>query len=78
MVKKKEIESKQIRFFVGYAGWDPKQLDKEMKDKSWIITDTNPSIIMNPDTDELWAKVIKLLGGEYTQMANYPEDPQLN
>jgi putative transcriptional regulator len=78
LLKKDEIKPNEIRFFVGYAGWDPEQLDKEMKENSWIVAEPKISMIMDPDTDGLWPKVIKSLGGEYSMMANYPEDPQLN
>ncbi len=78
LIRKQEIKQGQIRFFIGYAGWDPRQLETEMKEKSWIITTPVINTIMNPLTENLWPKVIKSLGGEYTLMANYPEDPQLN
>lgn len=78
LIRKKEIGYDQIRFFVGYAGWDAEQLDKEMKENSWIVTEPKINVIMDPKANELWPKVIRSLGGEYKMMANYPEDPQLN
>jgi putative transcriptional regulator len=78
LISNKEIESDQIRFFVGYAGWDANQLQKEMKEGSWIVTNAEINTLMDPHTKDLWPKVIKSLGGEYKMMASYPEDPQLN
>ncbi len=78
LIKKQEAESGQIRFFIGYAGWEASQLDKEMKEHSWIVAMPEVEVIMNSAADDLWPKVIKSLGGEYRMMANYPEDPQLN
>jgi len=78
IIRRGEIENNQIRFFVGYAGWDPKQLEKEMKENSWIVANPVIDLLMNPSTSVLWTKAIQSLGGEYKLMANYPEDPQLN
>ncbi len=77
-IRKKECRPEQIRFFVGYAGWDPSQLDKELKEKSWIVSKPEIDTIMKPDTTDLWNRVVRSLGGEYRMMANFPEDPQLN
>ena len=31
------IKKKNIRFFLGYTGWDSKQLENEMQANSWIL-----------------------------------------
>jgi putative transcriptional regulator len=78
LIKEQEAGSSQIRFFIGYAGWEAKQLGTEMKEHSWIVALPDIRMIMNPLSGDLWTRAIKSLGGEYTMMANYPEDPQLN
>lgn len=78
LIKKEAIKPEELRFFVGYASWEAQQLDIELKEHSWILTDPQIDVIMNPTTENLWSQVIRSLGGEYAQMANYPEDPQLN
>ncbi len=78
LIEKDEVDIKNIRFFVGYAGWDPEQLNKEIKEKSWILTKQKVSTILNSDTLNLWPNILKDMGGEYTLMAYFPEDPSLN
>jgi putative transcriptional regulator len=72
------IREENIRFLAGYAGWDHGQLEKEIKEKSWIITHTTPQILLNTNPELLWKKLLNDMGNEFAQMANYPIDPNLN
>ncbi|MES2003091.1 MAG: YqgE/AlgH family protein [Bacteroidota bacterium] len=67
-----------IRFFLGYSGWSGGQLDGEMEEKSWITREANKKLVFTLDTPKLWKAALQELGGEYSQMTNYPTDPQLN
>ena len=31
------INKKEIKFFLGYCGWEEKQLENELKEKSWVV-----------------------------------------
>jgi len=33
------LTEKDIRLFIGYAGWDPQQLEDEINEGSWIISE---------------------------------------
>jgi putative transcriptional regulator len=33
-----KVKKGQVRFFVGYSGWSPDQLNEELKTKSWFVT----------------------------------------
>lgn len=78
LIKNKIITQHQIRFFIGYSGWSEGQLENEMKEKSWLITDGNRKLVFHRNTDLIWKDALQQLGGEYTQLINYPIDPQLN
>ena len=78
MITKKEIKSSDFRFFAGYSGWGPEQLNNELKAKSWIVTDATREQIMDENTIRLWGNVLKTMGNEYAMMANFPENPSLN
>lgn len=67
----------QIRFFVGYSGWDPDQLAGEIKENSWIIASTTPNQVMS-DSDEYWKEVMKGLGKEFEVISKFPSNPSLN
>ena len=73
-----KIDKNKIRFFIGYSGWSNGQLDDELKEKSWLTVEANKKIVFHKDANEIWKDSLKLLGGDYEQLSNYPIDPQLN
>jgi len=73
-----EIDTKCIRFFIGYSGWSAGQLEEEMKEKTWLVGDTSHRIIFETDVDQIWKESVKTLGEPYHEMVHYPIDPQLN
>jgi putative transcriptional regulator len=73
-----QIDPSDIRFFVGYSGWDPKQLDSELKQKSWIVSGANKEITFSKSPQSLWREVLRSMGREYAIIANFPQDPSLN
>ncbi len=74
-----QIQTKDIRFFVGYSGWGAGQLEKEQKLNSWIVTPpASGDIVFDNPVEDLWKSVLKQLGGRYEVYSNYPTDPRLN
>ena len=71
------IKSSQIRFFLGYSGWSPKQLEGEIENNAWLISEINSEKIMQPD-HSLWTKTLEELGEKYKIWTNCPENPSLN
>jgi len=78
LIRQHQLDEKDIRFFLGYSGWDEGQLEEELKSKSWITRKGTKKLIFSPSVGELWKDALSSLGGEYKQMVNYPIDPQLN
>jgi putative transcriptional regulator len=73
-----KISVNDIRLFIGYSGWGSQQLEGEMKQNSWIVSETDASIIFDTPSKEFWRAVLKRMGGEYKVLSNYPTDPRLN
>lgn len=78
LIKDGLIEKTNIKFFLGYSGWDVGQLKEEQTENSWILTAATKEIIFDTKAEEIWSTCMKELGGEYKQMVHYPTDPQLN
>jgi putative transcriptional regulator len=78
LLQQGRIVPEKIRFYLGYSGWSEDQLDGELKEKSWLTAEGNRNIVFQPDESQIWAESLKLLGGDYEQLVNYPIDPQLN
>jgi putative transcriptional regulator len=73
-----KVKSSRIRFYIGYSGWAGGQLDDELKEKSWLSVKATSELIFHKKTDEIWKEAIRLLGGNYLMMINFPTDPRLN
>jgi putative transcriptional regulator len=79
LINNGEIKKENIRFFLGYSGWEEDQLEDEMKANSWIITKNNyENKIIGKSTIHFWKEQIMELGGEYLIWSNAPENPYLN
>lgn len=78
LLQEKKIGSSDIRFFIGYSGWGSTQLEEELKTKSWIKRESNQKLVFNTKPNLIWRDALGDLGGEYSQMVNYPLDPQFN
>lgn len=80
LIDTKQIGSDQIRFFAGYSGWEPKQAQKEVKEKAWIVclNEIQKACFWKENPRNMWSWVLKSMGNEYAILANFPEDPSLN
>jgi len=78
LIKLNLVTPEDVRFFIGYAGWEPKQLDTEMKEKSWVVTQCNLGTVMERHPEKLWSNMLKEMGNDYAIWANFPSDPILN
>lgn len=79
MLQEGLITLQHIRFFIGYTGWAPEQLQKELDEKTWIVTSPPESIsLMNSSDDTLWKDVLHAMGGKYKMMADFPINPADN
>lgn len=67
-----------LRLFVGYSGWSPGQLEKELEEGSWIVAPAMTNILFETDNENIWRRAIQSLGQEYAYLANMPINPQLN
>lgn len=79
MLEKNQIASHEIKFFLGYSGWDPGQLDRELTEKSWMVcTDYNPELVFVHESEPLWKEAVIAMGPKYAHVANFPIDPRMN
>lgn len=79
LMKENKLELNSVRFFIGYSGWAEGQLDQELEENTWIVCkNIDSESIFSSSPEELWRNILKNMGGEYQQLANYPIDPRLN
>ncbi len=47
---------------IGYAGWGPGQLETEIADNAWLVTDADEALIFSEDLDGKWATALSDMG----------------
>jgi len=72
------LNNENIRFFLGYSGWQASQLDDELNDNAWVVAEIQPDEIMMPMNKVFWNKALNRLGKKFQMWANFPENPQMN
>lgn len=78
MVRNKKIKPEDIKFFVGYSGWGSQQLEREIKEKSWVVQHCPYKLVMQHSSDHYWKYFIKKTDREYAIWADFPVNPSLN
>ena len=79
LINNEEIKSNQIKFFLGYSGWNETQLKSEIDSASWILEEDeiNRNLIFS-NSDNVWKEKLIDLGGEYLIWSNSPDNPSHN
>lgn len=79
LINKGEVTNKNVRFFLGYAGWTSNQLNEEISNNAWIVVPVlNPREVMDYSIEELWSNYMKREGKVYDILASSPIDFTLN
>lgn len=73
-----EYSDATVRAYQGYSGWSRGQLEEEMEQSSWILSQVKNRFVEGLDEDSLWKKFLLDLGPQYQLDANAPEDPSVN
>lgn len=78
LLNEHEIEPDEIRFFLGYSGWESNQLKNELNTASWFVSKNDYDNIFSIENESLWKNKLLQRGGKYKIWANAPNDVQLN
>ena len=74
-----ELTPNDIKFFLGYTGWDANQLEQEISNKTWVVFDPSNDKELTSSADaSYWKSKMNILGGDYKLWANAPSHPNLN
>jgi len=79
LIETGQLSVTDIKFFLGYSGWSPLQLEEELKADSWIVSDRiSQDLLFETLPDKMWKNALRELGGRFSVYSNYPEDPRMN
>ncbi len=78
MISLNLINPDEIRFYIGYSGWSPNQLEEELERNSWVVSLVKANYLLKTNPGLLWKRSLEKLGEEYAMWIKYPDDPMLN
>eukprot|EP00183_Erythrolobus_madagascarensis_P006797 CAMPEP_0185844386 /NCGR_PEP_ID=MMETSP1354-20130828/573_1 /TAXON_ID=708628 /ORGANISM="Erythrolobus madagascarensis, Strain CCMP3276" /LENGTH=346 /DNA_ID=CAMNT_0028544041 /DNA_START=113 /DNA_END=1153 /DNA_ORIENTATION=- len=67
-----EVDLSKVRFFSGYCGWAPGQLEREIENGVWFLAASSANVVTAQCLNlkrPLWRQVLDMLGGSYAQIA---------
>jgi len=47
---------------LGYAGWGPGQLEREVKENIWLVCDPDEALIFGSDHEHKWSRALERIG----------------
>jgi putative transcriptional regulator len=78
MAEQNLLNENNIRFFVGYSGWAPGQLDDELRKNFWLIEESDDKFIMTNYDKDSWKYLLLQKGDKYKSWLNVPINPTFN
>lgn len=78
MMTLKLLNKDQIRFFLGYSGWEARQLSSELKRNSWVVSEANTASLFKTKSHLMWNHFLQRMGPAYDLWRSYPVNPELN
>lgn len=78
LINSGKADHTQVKFFAGYSGWSPGQLEDEITENSWIVSTLDDTTIMAADLDDIWKVSMEGLGDIFKVWTNFPQNPTFN
>jgi putative transcriptional regulator len=54
----------RTRLIVGYSGWGPGQLEAELAESAWLMSDVDADLIFETPPERMWEAAIRRLGAD--------------
>ena len=54
----------RTRLIVGYSGWGPGQLEAELAESAWLMSDVDSDLIFDTPPERMWEAAIRRLGAD--------------
>ena len=78
LIKMDLIKPHEIRFYVGYAGWDGGQLRKELKANTWLVGKFSSKQLLQTNPGKMWSDFSNKMGKKYSLWNTFPVNPSDN
>lgn len=72
LMEHRAIPNMKYRFFVGYAGWSPGQLEGELNKNMWVVGTATPELVFDTPANKMWETAVRTLGPDYLHWLKLP------
>jgi putative transcriptional regulator len=55
---------RRMRLVLGYAGWSEGQLEDELQESAWLLSDLDNGLIFDTAPDDMWEAAIRRMGAD--------------
>ena len=62
-----------MRFYLGYSGWDSGQLVSELVRNSWIISSITVKQFLETPPEKMWSTFVRKMGSPYEMWERFPK-----
>ena len=63
-----------VRFFLGYAGWDAGQLVDELVRNAWLVGGINAEQYWGTPSEKMWDSFVRRMGSPYDMWRRFPKN----
>ena len=67
-----------VRFFLGYSGWEKGQLLGELEQNTWVVYKAPVKTLLSTPSDQLWKTLLERMGRQYALWSRFPKNPEEN
>ena len=78
MIKMDLIKPHEVRFYVGYAGWEGGQLRNELKANTWLVGKLSTKTLLTTIPGKMWKSFVRQMGKRYMLWDKFPVNPSEN
>ncbi|MBQ8222083.1 MAG: YqgE/AlgH family protein [Bacteroidales bacterium] len=78
LIKNNLVQSHEVRFFVGYSGWDAGQLRTELKANAWLVGKFSSKDLLTTNPKTMWKSFVDKMGERYSLWSKFPTNPSFN
>ncbi len=72
LIRQRVIQPEGIRFYLGYSGWSPGQLEEEFEEGTWMQSKLDLNYLFKTKLKKVWPRAMADKGNEFTVIAKMP------
>ena len=73
-----DSETPLLRFYLGYASWEPGQLEDEISQDAWILCPGSAGLVLSITPETVWQEALYSLEGRYRAISLIPDNVLIN